>query len=153
MSDYTPLTPPSQPQQAPQHPWPDPTYHPDMDRNYAPMPPAPKNNTGRILAFVAIAVLVLGVGLLLGWGFGKATAQAAPGTTPQSCLDALDAADEGFVITAEAFTAARDMLKASLELDASLMNDATVAMDASREKLNVNTDVYLDAKAACRAGS
>lgn len=127
---------------------------PVSDADYIPNPAlAPKpNHTGRILAFVGVAVLIMVVGLLVGFGVGRTTAQAAPGTTPQSCLDALDYADNGFDLAADGFGAARDMFAASIDLDMPAFDRAVSDMDRISGEMNDNADKYNPAKAACRAG-
>jgi hypothetical protein len=121
------------------------------------LPPAPpKRWLWRTRAVVTAAV----VGALLGIGAGTA-AQPEPSTVtriegvlevaPQSCLDALDLADEGFTYAGEAMGAASDGFDAASRFDVAGLNDASARIRRAGDQIESITADYQAAKADCRS--
>jgi hypothetical protein len=120
------------------------------------LPPAPpKRRLWRTRAVVIAAT----VGALIGIGAGAAT-RPEPSTVtrteavevaPQSCLDALDLADEGFTYAGEAMGAASDGFDAASRFDVDGLNAASDRITAAGDKIQGITAAYQAAKADCRS--
>jgi hypothetical protein len=116
------------------------------------LPPAPpKGRLWRTRALV-IAAIVAG---LVGAGVGAATRPEPTTTTvavaPQSCLDALDLADQGFTYAGEAMGAASDGFDAASRFDIAGLKDASARITAAGGKIEGITADYQAAKADCRS--
>jgi hypothetical protein len=118
------------------------------------LPPAPpKRRLWRTRAVVIATV----VGALIGIGAGAAI-QPEPSTVtkteavaPQSCLDALDLADEGFTYAGEAMGAASDGFDAASRFDIAGLKAASGRITAAGDKIQGITGAYQAAKADCRS--
>jgi hypothetical protein len=120
------------------------------------LPPAPpKRRLWRTRALVIAA----GIAAVIGAGAGAAT-QPEPNTVtkteivevaPQSCLDAIDLADEGFTYSAEAMDAAADGFGAASRFDVAGLNAASDRISAAGGKIQGITADYQTAKADCRS--
>ena len=90
-------------------------------------------------ALAAVAVLATGCG--------------APqtGGVPTSCLDALDRADQGFLIVSDFAGATQDLIDAIAAADSYAAMQANEDIRTSRVRLETDVlDQYLEAKDACR---
>jgi hypothetical protein len=121
------------------------------------LPPAPpKRRLWRTRAVVIAAV----VGALLGIGAGTA-AQPEPSTVtriegvlevaPQSCLEALDLADEGFGYAGEALQASADGFDAASRFDVAGIEAATERIELAGDHVEGIITDYQAAKAECRS--
>jgi len=81
----------------------------------------------------------------------KATVTKEVKVTPDSCLLALDLADEGFGYAADALNAASDGFTAIGNFDLDAMDAASSDMNAATSKISRISDKYNSAKAKCRA--
>jgi hypothetical protein len=87
---------------------------------------------------IRAALVAVGVSALVLSGCATPAASGQT-TSPQSCLDALDLADQGFGIAQQMFIA--------------INNQDLAALNASTQQLKAITPAYQTAKAACRAGT
>ena len=147
----------------PQHPTPQPPYTPAP--GYLPPPPpppvkAPKRRVGLVLAVAASVVAGIAIG-------SAATGSAEPTTktetvtetetvevAPQSCLDALDAA-EGLVHrgVVPAFDASADAMDAASRFDVAGINAATARMNRLTPRIERYVGDYNAAADSCRSAS
>jgi len=140
MSDNTPLTPPNPAVQ-------------QMGNAYVDWPSrSPKRKIPPWVILLSIGSILLALGLGVALGYTTAQKPQA-GSTPQSCLDALDAADDGFNVAADGFSTVRDMMMAVLDNDMAAFDKANSALDQGTEDMGAVADRYKPAKAACRAGA
>jgi len=70
--------------------------------------------------------------------------------TPQSCLDALDYADEGFGLAAKVIGYMEPAIQAVLTMDAAKMNQITHKIDAVNKKMDKVGPAYRDAADECQ---
>lgn len=120
--------------------------------------PERKSRVGKVTVAVGGTVAaVAAIALLFGGEEAEATQGAAPAvaaessaSAPQSCLDALDAADESHAIAARAFEASADGFGAAAEFDVAGLEDATNRLVELRPQLEDVMDRYHAAAGECR---
>lgn len=137
-----------------------------------PDPMAPSRHRGRVFAAVA-AFAAFGLGLAAGGPDTEATS-AAPveavtetatepaevvteqaeaetvEVVPQACLDALDAGEAGFDLSADAMGAASDGFFAAADFDIAGLEQAADDITAVNEQLDALAPTWNSNKAACR---
>ena len=132
---------------------------------------APKPKGSKRFGWVAAGLFALG-GLTLGGLVGGSgdttatmpspmpaatvttTASAEPvEKTPQSCLDALDYADQGFEYAAKVLGYVEDAINAILSYDVARINRITDKVNGVSEKMGDLSPKYNAAKTDCRAGA
>lgn len=105
---------------------------------------------GFVIGFVIVAAG------WLGWFYGATRmanpADAAPGSTPPACLEALDMASDGFTASGDALDAARDAVDAARRGDSSGTRRAEDAMAQASARLDDLAPAAGRAAHACRAG-
>jgi hypothetical protein len=74
-------------------------------------------------------------------------------STPDSCLLALDLADEGFGLAVQAMEAASDGFTAVAEYDITALEEVNDRISGLGEEIGEKADPYNAAKAECRSGS
>lgn len=108
--------------------------------------------TARTVAAALAGVAVGAVAAVTLWGGGSAPADAAPGSTPAACLEALDYASDGFTASADALDAARDALAAAGSGDSPAVRRSRDAMEQAADRLEGLAPGAAAASRACRAG-
>ena len=71
---------------------------------------------------------------------------------PQSCLAALDMADEAMGIAADGFSTSTDMMGAIFDSDYMELESLTRDLDGLTDRMNEISPKYNKAKSDCRAG-
>jgi hypothetical protein len=79
------------------------------------------------------------------------TATPSEQAVPQACLDALDAADEGFDIAADFAGILQDAVEAVAAFDAEGIRKASKKLDKINERLDSVSSDYVAAKSECRS--
>lgn len=108
---------------------------------------------------VALVLMLTGallVGVLVGWAAFSPVDNRGSGpvvTVPQSCLDALDAGDQGFTYAADALDAASRGLFAAAEYDIRGMEAAADDVGVAGDGLRSVKDDWNGNKADCRAAA
>jgi len=74
-------------------------------------------------------------------------------TTPQSCLDALDYADEGFGYASKVIGHVRDAIDAIMIYDVAGVRRSTVKIEKVSDKMGNLAPKYNSAKSECRASA
>lgn len=131
--------------------------------------PEPKKSNAKLVwSFVTFVAFVAGIWI----GVASSGSEAEPAAvqpvptvtatvtetdvqevTPQVCLDALDIADEGFIVASEAMFAAQGTVEALLGSDLAGMEQSNAELTEAAEKLGPLADQYNEAKGNCRTAA
>ena len=96
------------------------------------------------------AAFAVGMGAGSGDNDTGGTAVVERDVTPQSCRDALKAADRGFGLAADGFDASYRALDALVDLDVVGVESATADMEALTPRIEATGDKYRTARDECR---
>lgn len=108
----------------------------------------PDPSVGKI-RFILVIILVFLCGVVIGVT-GKGSPD--PSGTPQSCLDYIDHADQGFLYSEESLGYAADALDGVSRMNIGDVNEATDNLKSMKSKLDVLAPKLLKAKAECKEG-
>ncbi len=108
----------------------------------------PDSNTNKIRLILLLAAVLL-VGLVLGLT-GKSSSGSSG--TPQSCLDYIEHADQGFLYAEESLGYAGDAMDGVSRMNVGDINEAADNLKSMKGKLDVLTPKLLQSKADCKAG-
>lgn len=108
----------------------------------------PNPSIGKI-RFILVLALVLVFGVVIG-----AAGSGSPNSsgTPQSCLDYIDHADQGFLYAEESLGYAGDALDAVSRMDVGEVREANDNLRSMKPKLDDLKPKLLKAKADCKDG-
>lgn len=110
--------------------------------------PPKQGSWPRLLLLLLAALLLFGTGLAI----GKSDSERVE-VTPQSCLDALNAADEGFTLAADAMSAVSDIMTAVSTFDIAGVEQGNAELSRIEGLLTTVMDPYITSKEACRASA
>jgi len=111
-----------------------------------PIPNAQPPRKSKTRWVLPVALLV--GGLIVGGAVGASGKPAA--ATPESCIKALDLADEGFSAAADAIGAATDGLTAASEFSSSGLSRASDDMEEASDEIVALAPKYKAAQQECR---
>lgn len=144
-------------------------YQPSSHTGTDFVPPAPQKKPSKKIQVrravaIGVAAAALAVGVLIGSGSAKTEIQTVEvpkevtktvtkevPTTPQSCLDAISYAEQGFDYAAEGFGYSSDAIKAVSEFDVAGVQAANSGMQEVQGKMAALNPLLQAAKADCRA--